>query len=322
MRTADLTAALIGLAPCVALADKLGEHPGVVVERQQAPPSYDCASKSYPHPAWLYLAAAALRSFAGWAFGLAAALTLGVAQGATLTVTSLADSGPGSLRAAIMAANASTGLADMIVFEVSGTITLASRLPDIVDDVTIDGTGAQIVVSGNNAVQAIYVSAGKSLTLNALTIANGRCASPCSGGAILNAGTLKVTHATFTGNSALMGGAIHNYGSLEVTGSLFSDNSARVGGAIHNFDALTVSGTVFWGNSATVSGGAIHNFDTLNLIASAFSGNLVAGASDDVFNDRVATMTVMNSTIACNGAACSASGRGAAGKSYPRVISD
>ena len=92
--------------------------------------------------------------------GTLAALGISVAHGATLTVTSLADSGVGSLRDAIMASNASVGVADTIRFSVSGTITLASRLPGIADDVTIDGTGNDITVSGNKAVQVMSVGAG------------------------------------------------------------------------------------------------------------------------------------------------------------------
>ena len=35
-----------------------GDHPAVVVQRLQRSTGYDCASKFYPHPAWLYLRAA------------------------------------------------------------------------------------------------------------------------------------------------------------------------------------------------------------------------------------------------------------------------
>jgi len=47
---------------------------------------------------------------------------------ATITVTSFADSGPGTLRQAIIDANASVG-PDTITFSVPGTITLATALP-------------------------------------------------------------------------------------------------------------------------------------------------------------------------------------------------
>src|SRR5258706_9875305 len=64
-------------------------------------------------------------------------LILGTAAAGTLTVMSLADSGPGSLRAAIGAANATPG-ADLIKFAhgLTGTIPLASEL-SITDDLTI-----------------------------------------------------------------------------------------------------------------------------------------------------------------------------------------
>src|SRR4051794_31159673 len=91
------------------------------------------------------------------------------ARAASFTVTTLADSGTGSLRQAIEDANTTTG-ADTITFSVSGTIVLASTLPAINDDLTIDGTGQSVTVSGNNAVQVIAVNGGKTLNLNALTI--------------------------------------------------------------------------------------------------------------------------------------------------------
>lgn len=61
MRTALITATLIALAPCAAHADKLGDHPAIVVQRLYASQGYDYASKFYPHPAMLYLYAEAPR---------------------------------------------------------------------------------------------------------------------------------------------------------------------------------------------------------------------------------------------------------------------
>jgi hypothetical protein len=63
--------------------------------------------------------------------------------GTTFTVTTTADSGPGSLRQAILDANANAG-ADTIAFALPGTgthlIELLSQLPPITDPVVIDGT--------------------------------------------------------------------------------------------------------------------------------------------------------------------------------------
>jgi Chlamydia polymorphic membrane protein (Chlamydia_PMP) repeat len=228
-------------------------------------------------------------------------LYLGAAQGATLTVTSLADAGPATLREAITLANASVGVPDTIVFNVEGTITLASRLPDIADDLTIDGSGATVTLSGGKSVQVLFVSAGKRVRISDLTIADGHCASPCSGGAILNVGLLEVTRSTFIGNSALLGGAIHNFGTLEVAGSTFIGNAARFGGAIHNFDKLTVTDCLFTGNSAMRAGGAIHNFDRLNVVSSHFSGNSASEAGGGI--DNVGSLSVAGSVFASNSAA-------------------
>ena len=51
---------VIAAAPA-AFADTLGEHPAIVARRVFAAQGYDYASKFYPHPAWLYLAAEAPR---------------------------------------------------------------------------------------------------------------------------------------------------------------------------------------------------------------------------------------------------------------------
>jgi len=49
------------LAGSPAVADPLGEHPAVIVQRLHAKQGYDYASKFYPHPAWLWLYAEAPR---------------------------------------------------------------------------------------------------------------------------------------------------------------------------------------------------------------------------------------------------------------------
>src|SRR3990172_2847171 len=68
-------------------------------------------------------------------------------RAATFTVTNTDDAGAGSLRDAIDNANAAAD-ADTITFDVSGTITLASNLPEIIHPLTIDAAGAGIVIDG------------------------------------------------------------------------------------------------------------------------------------------------------------------------------
>jgi hypothetical protein len=74
----------------------------------------------------------------------------------TFVVSSLGDAGPGSLRAAILAANATAaGSSSLISFSVNGTITLAGPLPTIARTVSIDATSAPTYVSGGAPVVAI-----------------------------------------------------------------------------------------------------------------------------------------------------------------------
>ena len=97
---------------------------------------------------------------AGLLAGMLAVSGPHAARAATFTVSNLSDSGAGSLRQAILDANATTG-ADTITFGVDGTITLASSLPAINDDLTIDGNGQNVTISGNNSVRVLELSTQK-----------------------------------------------------------------------------------------------------------------------------------------------------------------
>ena len=140
---------------------------------------------------------------------LVALLCASPAWAKTFTVTNLNDSGTGSLREAINDAEARAGK-DEIVFAdgLSGTITLGSELPTITDraGLVIDG-GGDVTVSGNNAVQVLEVAPKAKLDLRSLTVSDG---SNIVGGAIFNAGPLKVTNSTFSGNRATGGGTLLN----------------------------------------------------------------------------------------------------------------
>src|ERR1043166_4752734 len=89
---------------------------------------------------------------------------------ATITVTNVNDSGPGSLRQAL--ATASTN--DTINFSVTGTITLTTGQLVVSRSVTISGPGADLLaVNGNASSRVFYVSSGLTATISGLTITNG-----------------------------------------------------------------------------------------------------------------------------------------------------
>ena len=77
----------------------------------------------------------------------------------SVTVRTLADSGPGSLRAAIQAGDAAPpGTATVIRFAVTGTITLRAALPAVTRQVIIDGTTAPGYRAGGAPLVAINAS--------------------------------------------------------------------------------------------------------------------------------------------------------------------
>ncbi len=197
---------------------------------------------------------ATLRHIYRWRWGLVLLLVLGAqllwqpapARAATCTVTTNADSGAGSLREKIADSTCST-----INFNNNYTITLSSELT-ISRNMTIDGVGHTVTISGNNAVRVFYVNAGVTLNLSNLTVANGNVSSG-NGGGIYNNGTLNVTNSTFSSNSAggySSGGGIFNYSgaTLTVVNSTFSGNSASVyGGGISSYGTATHQQYLFWG---------------------------------------------------------------------------
>jgi hypothetical protein len=103
-----------------------------------------------------------------------------------LLVTNLNDSGDGSLRAAVQAANATSGAVIDFARGLHGTITLTSGELDLTSSMTINGPGAdKIAVSGNNSSRIFNVSGSSTdVTISGLTLTDGKAAD--QGGGILN----------------------------------------------------------------------------------------------------------------------------------------
>ncbi len=192
---------------------------------------------------------------------------------------------------------------DTINFSCSATITLTAMIY-INKNLTIDGTGQTVTISGGGTVQVMYVD-GASLTLNNLTIANGSVAGgPTGGGGIyLMAGTVIITNSTFSGNSTINngGGIFQNGGTLIITNSTFSGNSAATGGGIDiGAGTLTITNSTFSGDSATggSGGGIFFGGGTTTITNSTFSGNSASGGTGGGIEQSAGTVTLYNTIVA------------------------
>lgn len=196
---------------------------------------------------------------------------------AVFSVTNTNNAGTGSLRQAVLDANASAG-ADVIEFAggLAGTIALSGGELLVSDSLSINGPGANILsISAGNSSRVFNFAAGTSF-LRRLSIAQGHATS---GGGVSNAGTLSVEGCDISSNSAVAGGAISNTGTLTVLGSTFAYNSSSgSGGGLYN-DAGGIMSVV----NCTI---------TNNTTSGQYGGGI----------DTLGTLTVSNSTITYNAA--------------------
>ena len=237
----------------------------------------------------------------------------------SLVVTTLADSGPGSLRAAITNANTSSG-GVTITFAVTGTINLLSALPQLTQSMTITGPGASsLAIDGGGAGPVFDIGSATTVTISGVTIQHG---SAGAGGAIFNPGTLTLNSCVITGNVTLadgLGGGIWNSGTLTVNQCTISNNRASggagggtrgAGGGLYNQGTATITDSTFSGNTAEGNvvggvGGAIANVSSLTITGSTIAGNTVtdlsnagSGGGGAIYN--AGTAVAKNSTISGN----------------------
>ena len=221
-----------------------------------------------------------------------------------ITVTTTADSAPGSLRQAL--ADAQDG--DTIQFDPSlngQTITLTTG--ELVTDknITIGGPGPALLTvsrSSSNLFRIFHVMPGRAVTIEGLTIQNG---SGIGGGGVLN------DHATLTIDSCIVSG---NFAPDSQGAGLYNDGS---GSTAH----LTILTTTISGNQALstvtlTAGGGIANdgskggSPTLTIVNSLVNDNLAkfdqgpfsSGNGGGIYNNGAsATVEITNSMVNNNG---------------------
>jgi hypothetical protein len=232
-------------------------------------------------------------------------IDIGAFESHILAVQNSNDSGPGSLRQAILDANAGSD-SNTISFlpGVTGTINLASALPVLSSNIDLEGPGALLLTvqpGSEHSFRDFTVGSGAIVTLAGLTIANG--GDTTGGGILNNGGTLTVSACTITGNT---GGGIDNAGgTLTANNSTIAGNTGSSGGGIINAATLTLINSTIAGNTATGtgSGGGIDNTGKLTVSSSSLANNTAGGTGGGIFNGSNGTVTLRNTLIAQDQAA-------------------
>jgi hypothetical protein len=212
----------------------------------------------------------------------------------TRTVTSLADSGAGSLRDAIAASAAN----DTINFAVTGTITLTSGELLVSNSVTIAGPGpSNLAVDGNAASRVFHTGLNTTVSISGLTITNGNATGTypanTGGGIYSENATLIMSNCTLSHNRTdVYGGGIYSLSTSNGSASVEVVNCT-----------LSSNGPVFAG------GGICNRADTngrasVKVVNSLLTDNLGSGGGGGIFNDAEGggrtCVQIVNSTVSGN----------------------
>jgi hypothetical protein len=241
------------------------------------------------------------------------------------------DSGPGSLRQAILNSNGlASPLSGIINFDptfaaTNPTITLNSELA-ITNSVTINGPGSGVLtVNGNGVGRVFDINGGVGsliVNISGMTITGGNTASP-GGGIFDEDEAVTLTDCVITANQSGEAGAgilvQSGAGSLTLQRCVVSNNQVTAGigqkagdgGGIDIFGSSTViiDSTSITGNTAKEHGGGLYFFSggTLTLTNSTISGNVAKSGSGGAmyFLGTATGLTIRNSTVSGNVASVS-----------------
>jgi CRISPR/Cas system CMR-associated protein Cmr5 small subunit len=211
----------------------------------------------------------------------------GGAANSTITVTSAAETGTGSLKQAII--DATDG--DLINFDVSAmggnTITLTSQVV-INKDLTIQGINGGIILDGNNATRVMDIADTKVVRLERLKIVNGNGNVGYAGG-IWNNGDLTMVNCVVSGNKET--------GNLGVGGILQFSDTGDDPDDVLNLVNCTI--TANDGTSAVYDDG-IGGLSVINGTANIYN-TIVYGNTGDGFGDIDQTTVITEIKNSCIG---------------------
>jgi beta-glucanase (GH16 family) len=230
-----------------------------------------------------------------------------------LAVTTLADSGEGSLREAL------SRIADggTITFDpalAGETITLTSGQLTNARSVVLDASDAPgVILSGGGSSRVFQVAAGTTVSMNDLVIADG-VAAP-QGGGVLNNGTLHLDRVVVRDNTQdaagppnfeFGGGGIYSAANavLTLTDSTVEDNTSvnQPGGGLYGFfgSDITITRSTVSGNVAGDVAGGLRSLGDATVVNSTFSGNVSSAWHGGGIFHTDGSLTVTNSTFAEN----------------------
>jgi RHS repeat-associated protein/CSLREA domain-containing protein len=246
--------------------------------------------------------------------------------GTVYLVSKIADTNDGacnsdcSLREAVRAANASTGVDTILLppgtytLTITGADSIAAKGDlDISESVSIIGQGNPtdtfvIAVSGLND-RVFDITAG-TISISNITIQGGSQTGAGGGGIRSINSSLTLSHVVISGNQTANngGGIFVQGGSLNITDSAVVNNSASYGGGfLNDSSAVTLTNVTISGNSSVDSGGGIRvtNTGTTNLLNVTITNNTADSDSNNTGEGggifySAGTVTFKNTIIAGN----------------------
>ena len=229
-------------------------------------------------------------------FSAAPQVKLSIAVGQSITVTTCANSGPGSLRQAVVDA----GNGGSVTFSVPcATIDDPTGMILINHDLTITGPGASaLAISGDSVTGIFSIAAGAKVTISDLTLENGM---GLNGGAISSNGQLTTRNVRFSANVATSaGGAVYSTGKVSSSNDTYAGNTANGGrgGAIYSTGSMTTANDTFTSNAASTDGGAIGATAPVASSGDAFSANTANNNGGAVY--ATSTLSMANDSVAGN----------------------
>jgi len=221
-----------------------------------------------------------------------------------VTVTTTADEDDGYLGGGL-----GVSLREALAYSDEGTIIVLPKGAfsinsgavggiEISKDILLKGSGiGETMITGNGRSSVFTIRTGTEFFISDITITGG---DAHRGGAIYNAGTLRMYAVTLSSNRATDGGALFNSGYAELSNCIISNNNASMyGGGIHNkggrIDLIDVA---LLHNTALKGGGLYNQFGFCSLRLGTIFGNF-AGTGGGI-TDYIGVTEVKNTTASNN----------------------